>query len=101
MCDVSSAASSVHLCLSLQQAPSPSLPTRSSATKGLAGPTVLATVMGRDESEGLLAQGNAGLDLPRLEESPHGSRSQIFEAKNEDEESSQQQSDPSFTVTAV
>lgn len=84
-----------------KQAPSPSLPTRSSATKGLAGPTVLATVMGRDESEGLLAQGNAGLDLPRLEESPHGSRSQIFEAKNEDEESSQQQSDPSFTVTAV
>lgn len=84
-----------------KQAPSPSLATRSSTTKGLAGPAVLATVMGRDESEGLLAPGNAGLDLPRLEESPHGSRSQIFEAKNEDDESSQQQSDPSFTVTAV
>lgn len=84
-----------------KQAPSPVLQTRSSTGKALPSPAALATVMGRDESEGLLDQGSAGLDLPRLEESPHGSRSQIFEAKVGDNETSPPPSDPSFTVTAV
>lgn len=84
-----------------KQAPSPVLQARNSTGKALPSPAALATVTGRDESEGLLDQGSTGLDLPRLEESPHGSRSQIFEAKIGDDETSPPPSDPSFTVTAV